>query len=487
MVTAPAIPVMTRFRRTGSLSTLLSLLALACAETEKPTADPEGSRALAAPLCAADDAPAVAPSADGARVAFVSCSGSSGPQLVVHELASGKSSTLGSVREDASVEWLLDGEHLLVGSAEDSSVVPADGSGELVRVATGTVLAHRIFLQKFADADFRPRLLILEEDGETRRVTQRKPDDGYSTPTLVYEDASIANDLSQLSASGRTLILTVDPQGEDGGYVKQLLDDNLKNEKLPFGPKSWAMAPVGLGDTHNYALNGDELIRIRLDKNANYLVIVPAGSGLLEGTEHLISRESEPGFKHVYYIVNGDPTRRVRQPETDGEPLPEAETLAEANAIAQVMSPDEVTLLFLSDGQLSAVHAEGGPTRLLVEEEIEGATIPIAFSSAKKDLFKKKPEFAYLANETLYRGSLADDSLEVLSGPAAVPGTVAYDGAQGAILYLTADGELERVRAGEKDAEPVAASVGHFWAVPGSADVLVASSGQLELIALDEK
>ena len=59
-------------------------------------------------------------------------------------------------------------------------------------------------------------------------------------------------DLSQLSASGRTLIVT--PTDDAAPFVQ--VQWNMTNGKwettpLSFGPSNWAMAPVGLGDTHN--------------------------------------------------------------------------------------------------------------------------------------------------------------------------------------------------------------------------------------------
>lgn len=471
----------------------LCLLSLGCADSDEPSqAKEEPAAGLRGELCPLDGvASPVAVRADGLRVAYVSCAGKA-PEVVVHDLEADAAVTVGEAVEGTSIEWLLDDKHVLFGTEDERFVAPIDGSREPVSIASGALEHYRIFRLKFQDTDFRPRLLVQEDDGGVKRISVRSPDDGYAEPRVVREDERITSDLSQVSGSGRNLIITVDEDGVDSGYIKQPLDeDGDKPVDMPFGPKSWAMAPVGLGDTHNYALHDDELVRIEL-KTGIPLVIVPSGSGLLEGTHHLIPRELEAGFQHIYFIVDGKPSRRPRQISMGETELPPIETIAEANAVAQRLTPDDADLLYLSDGALYAVDANGGDSRLLVTADDENARVAVTYSSIDKSKFRTRRELAYTPNidssdGALYRVSLRDDSAVEVSGDyPARPDTVRYDGLGDAILYLS-DDTLVRIPRDADQGAPIAESVEAFWPIPGSADVLVARNGILERLALGDE
>lgn len=477
---------------------LPALLALpACAGSEKPSRDAEP--VLSGSLCEIGEGQTPAsPTPDGSRVAYLGCT-PEGPQVIVHDLTTGDETVLAPAEADSSVEWLLDTKSdarfvAFASSAAGLSVVADDGTGEPVRIGTGTVSSHRPIAQKQGNTTiFLPRLLVLEEEGDTKRISLHRPDDGYSVGSMLLEEPNLRSDLSALSASGRTLVLTLE-QGGELEYRGQLTGE-MTSFEMPFGPKTWVLAPVGLGDKHTYVLQGDELARIELSTGKT-TVIVPADSGLLEGTAHILAREDRPGAQHVYYIQNGDPTRAER-PEKVGEPLPkEPEVIVEANAVAQVLTPDTATLLYKSDGALYAVSAAGGDPRLLVEDTGDGNEIPVVFSSTpaaasaqasvvnEEELFAQKSELAFLAHGTLYRILLSDDTVQPISGPE--PRSVAhiaYDGLGEALWYLSTDGALAHVGAGETDAQILAETVDRFWAVPESSSVLVARNGRLELLA----
>jgi hypothetical protein len=233
------------------------------------------------------------------------------------------------------------------------------------------------------------------------------------------------------------------------------------------------MAPVGLGDTHNFALHEDQLVRVEL-KTGKISEIVASGAGLLDGTSHLVDREDAPGTKYVYYIVNGDPTRRDR----DGA-MP-AETLAESNAVAQRLTPDQSTLLYLSDGALHGLPAEGGASQLLVEAANETDRIDATFPSSGSS-------FAYTVGGSVYRVDLADGSASELSLVDAKPGSVTYDGLGTSLLLLDQQGNLLRAPEGTLEPETVTKTVTNFWPLANSTQILAVSDGVLRSYSADSK
>ena len=410
----------------------------------------------------------VAGSPDGTSVAFLSCAKSS-PAVVVYKLATREQTELGPAPAASSVEWLLDGKHVYYGTANEAYVraadITADGAGPAVRISTGVINDHSAFLERVSSTAFEPRLMVLETEGSLRRISVRKPDDGYSTRLVLIEDTTLALDISQLSDSGRTLIATVTPEGGAPEYKKIRTNLAQATTTLPFGPNDWVMAPTGLGDTHNFALKGDRLVRVQLD-NGSIVELVPAGSGLLAGTEHLLEREESPGVKYVHFIQNGDPSRRIR------EGTAPIQVLATANAVAQAMSRDLTTVLYLSDQQLYAVSSVGGAAaRPLVTEPNTATTLNLVFSETTRDV-------AYLVGPKLFRISLVNDAVQPLS-TTANPAWVKFDGLGQSILFMTDAGALQRVVPTASAPETLEPSVQGFWPVPSTANVVVAINGQL--------
>jgi hypothetical protein len=442
-------------------------------------ADADAAQVLALCPIVAGKTP-VAPSPDGTQVAFLSCAKSS-PAVVVYKIATKELTELGAAPADSSIEWLIDGKYVYYGSANEAYVraadLTADGAGPAVRISTGVIDGHRAFEERVSNTVFAPRLLVLETVNGIRRISVRKPDDGYATPQLLIEDAKLERDISQLSASGRTLIATVTPDQDQALPEYKKIRTNLAQPTttMPFRPTDWVMAPTGLGDTHNFALNvtGDRLVRIELDTGA-IAEIVPAGSGLLPGTHHIFDREEAPGKKYVYFIQNGDPTRRIRDAT---EP---SEVLATANAVAQAMSPDLATIVFLSDQQLFAVSAEGGGAlvRPLSQEPNSADRLNVVFSrnTANKD-------FAYLVGPKLFRISLATDAQQSLSA-SANPNAVKFDGLGQSILFMTDANAFQRVLPTSPSPDTIEASVQGFWPVPTTSMVALAINGQLVIRSL---
>jgi len=416
----------------------------------------------------------VAGSPDGKQVAFLSCAKSS-PAVVVYTHATSALVELGPAPADSAVEWLIDGKHVYYGSTNESYVraadVTADGAGPAVRISTGVIDGHRAFEERINNTQFAPRLMVLETVGSLRRISVRKPDDGYATPLVLIEDAALSLDISQLSDSGRTLIATVAVEAGPAEYRKIRTNLAQATTTLPFGPNDWVMAPTGLGDTHNFAFNADRLVRVQLDTGA-IAELVPAGSGLLPGTDHLFDREESPGVKYAHFIQNGDPSRRIREATSP------TEVLATANAVAQVLSRDITTVLYLSDQQLFAVSAVGGgaPSRPLATAANTTNTLNIVFSETTRD-------FAYVVDHKLFRISLANDAVQALS-TTANPAAVKFDGLGQSILFMTDAGALQRATPTATTPDTIEPAVQGFWPVPTTSMVVVSINGQLAIRSL---
>ncbi len=429
-----------------------------------------GSNDTSAKLCEEVDASkAVAVSPDGKSVAFVSCAHDE-PSVVVRALGEDEDTVLGPATVDTELEWLLDGKTVLFGSGDALFARLADASEESARIGSEAahVDEHRAFLER-VDKIFAPRLMVLETDTDSdmRRVLVYKADDNYGSALTLLEDPNLSGDLSYLSDSGRTLISKLTNEDGSETYQKIRTDKSIEVIAMPFGPADYVLAPIGLGDTHDFALHDDELVRVELETGKTVL-LVPSGEGLLEGTDHIFDREDAPGKKYVYYIQNGDPTRRLR--EGTDEPL----VLAEANAVAHTLSPDLSTLIYLSDGQLFAVPAEGGESTLLVEESNDDTKLDLAFSSSKNEL-------GYRLGDSLYRVSLAELSAEVVATGVASASKFSYDGRGDALVVLN-DGRLERVEAGASEPVVLRESVEQFWSIPDSEELLVEVDGTLEVV-----
>jgi hypothetical protein len=446
-------------------------------ETASDASDGAAEADAAAPLVycpAVAGRVAVAGSPDGKQVAFLSCAKSS-PAVVVYTHATGVLAELGPAPADSSVEWLIDGKHVYYGSANESYVraadITADGAGPAVRISTGVINDHRAFEERISNTQFGPRLMVLETEGSTRRISVRKPDDGYATRLDLIEDPGVALDISQLSDSGRTLIATVAVEGGPAEYRKIRTNLAQATTTLPFGPNTWVMAPTGLGDTHNFALNGDRLVRVQLDTGA-IAELVPAGSGLLAGTDHIFDREESPGVKYVHFIQNGDPCRRIREGTSP------TEVFATANAVAQVLSRDLTTVLYLSDQQLFAVSAVGGgaSARPLATAPNTATKLNIVFSETTRD-------FAYMVDHKLFRISLANDAAQQLS-TMANPAAVKFDGLGQSILFMTDAGALQRATPTATTPDTIEPAVQGFWPVPATSLVVVSINGQLTIRSL---
>jgi hypothetical protein len=455
----------------------LGLLHVGCASDDAPIAAPQNT-GLAAKVCTPQPGQqVVAPSADGKRVAFLSCAAIP-PTVVVHDLSSNEEVELGPSKEHASIEWLPAArtdepeKYVLFGRPNELWLRAADGTSGAVLVSSESTAVHHAVLQRVSSTEFAPRLHVFESTGDGLSLSVRGAEDGYVEPVPIYMGSDVKPDLSQISASGRTLILT--PSAEGANYVQvqwNTTQSAWQTSALSFGPAQWVMAPVGLGDTHNSALHEDQLVRVEL-KTGKVEEIVATGGGLLDDPGHLVDREDAPGVKYIYYIANGDPTRRDR----DGLMAPE--TLAQANAVAQRLSPDLSTLLYLSDGALYAVPAEGGEARALETEDNATGRIDAAFP-------KTGSSVAYTVGSSIYRIQLADGSASKISEASGVQGVASYDGTGSAILFLDEADSLMRVPGEARAPEEVVDGVSGFWPLASSSKVLAVSDGILKVFSFD--
>jgi len=413
---------------------------------------------------------------DGSSIAFVAC-GAGEPAVVVRSLTTGAVTQIGAAGPETTVEWLKDGETLIFGTEEALFARRADASTPSTQIGLegAAVDEYRAFYERVGMGNnqaFVPRLLVLESEFETRRLSVYKLDDGYAKPKLLLEDAELTGDLSYLSDSGRTLV-SILGTGAAAKYSKIRTDGSIAPITLGFGPADFVLAPIGLGDTHDYALEAgtDHLVRIQLE-TAMLTELVPGGSGLLvgQGMTNVFDREDAPGTKFVFYIQNGDITRRGR--EGKDEPI----VLADADAVAHTLSIDTNTLVYLSDKKLYSVPAlpeAGTESTLLVDEDNDETTLNLVFSPHNT--------FAYPFGSSLHRASLETLTAERIDTDSAEFRALTFDGLGEALWFLD-EGKLTRVPATTTEAVVVSEGVERFWAIPNSEDVLAEIAGEFKLI-----
>lgn len=422
---------------------------------------------LCTPINASQQVQAV--SGDGKQVAYVTCVAGGG-QVEVRELGDdGEPIVIAPAEPNYSVRFLFDDGYLLYGAEGEWFIRVTDAAAPAVRVAAGTVEHTRPFLERVSSTRFDPRLLVLERQGSLRRVSVRGVDDGYQAAETLLESKDLQGGLDDLAASGRTLVLVLD--AESGARYVKLRTNNAKAPaQLSFGPDELAMAPVGLGDTHNFAFAGERLVRVELDTGDTVELVA---SGLLEGAEHLIDREDSPGVKYAHFIVDGNPSRRIRDATA---PL---ETLAEANATAQVLSPDGKTIIYASDAALWAVSAIGasGPIELIADTGTL-ADFVVAFAPDSSEVALR------VASGGLRRAPLDGQQPSAqVEAAQVIPDSLAYNGDGSQLLWITgtsgSPGTLRTASRGTGGASTVAANVVSWMPIPASSDVFYVAEGRL--------
>jgi hypothetical protein len=226
------------------------------------------------------------------------------------------------------------------------------------------------------------------------------------------------------------------------------------------------MAPVGLGDTHNFALDGDRVVRVELE-TGDAVELVAAGAGLLPGISHLFEREDAPGVKHLHYIINGDPSRRIREGTA-----PE-ETLATANATAQLITPDAERVIYLSDGDVFSVPAVGGeePLKLLAESGLT-EELAVAFAPDSKALALRDADAALWWVPVDSEDAARALDTDVRAGSVGfTPG--------GYLLWVAQDGALKALAPAATEPVELASGVDAWWPPQAGDEVLYASGNLL--------
>lgn len=391
--------------------------------------------------------------------------GSGSPVLTVWNDGADEPVTLGEVSAGTTFEFSLDGEFLLSRSGSALQLRAVDGAEPALEI--GDVEDYRLFMERVSNTKFSPRLITLEAGADGQRsVHVRKADDGYVKVTSLLENRLIRGDLSLLSASGRTALVSVEDTNHLQSFIMLRTNAAEAPFVMPFGPGNLRMAPVGLGDTHNFAFEGERIVRVELATGTE-VELVPAGAGLLPAVSHLIEREDAPGVKYLHYIVNGDPARRIR------EATQPAEVLATANATAQVMTPDTGRLVYLSDGNVFSVPAVGGatPLQLLADsgltQELAVAFAPDSASMALLD-----------ATSGLWWTPVDRADAAVALDTDVRAGSVGYTPG-GFLLWLTEAGVLKTLAPAATKPRVLASDIDAWWPPKAGNQVLYASGSLL--------
>jgi hypothetical protein len=395
--------------------------------------------------------------------AYLRCASGS-PALTAWAEGESEPVAIADVSAETKFEFTLDNGFLLYRDGSTLRLRAVDADKPALEISG--VEDYRLFMERVSNTKFSPRLITLEAGtGELRSVRVRKADDSYAKVTSLLDDKLIRGDVSLISASGRTALVAV--EGANTLQSFYMLRTNAAEApfEMPFGPAGLRMAPVGLGDTHNFAFEGDRVVRVELQTGSK-VELIPAGAGLLPGVSHLIEREDAPGVKHLHYIINGDPARRIREGDQ-----PE-EVLAKANATAQIMTPDTLRIVYLSDGDVFSVPAVGGkdPLRLLagtgLTDQLAPAFAPDSASLAVLD-----------ARSGLWRVPLDRADAALALDTDVRTGSVGYTPG-GHLVWLNQNGVLKALAPTATDPVELASSVDAWWP-PKAGDELLYASGSL--------
>jgi len=466
-----------RTKHCGGLMAVASVVALASCGDETPPMDDtprvDTTSLNTAPVCVPTGAgqQVVAVSDDGSFLAYLACDedGASVKSRTLDE-APGESSS--AATPATSVGFLLDNEHVFYGADGEWFVRRADGSAgatPLATLSTSAIEQVRPFLQRVSNTEFAPRLLVLERDGGQGKISLRAVDDGYQSAETLLESDEVRGDLSLLSASGRTLLV----EREAASYLRLRTNDATKTLELPFGPTELTMAPIGLGDTHNFAFTEDALVRVELETGER---VVLADREALTDETGLIEREDAPGVKYAHFIADGNPSRRIRDAS---EPL---ETLAEANASHQALSLDNETIVFASDGKLWAVSARGGsaPVELIADAGAVSELV-VAFPLNGSEVAFRD------ADGRLHRAPIdGSGPATLLDDGVALADSIGYNAVGTRLIWISSGpgpaDTLRSVAAGSssEESETLSDDVSAWWPIPGSADVLYLTAGEIK-------
>lgn len=402
---------------------------------------PAAGALLAEGVCPHDGAVAV--TSDGARVAYVTCSGDRAVWTVV--LPNDTPVRIDDAADDATVTF----------SPDDAWVLYDTPTQTRVRDVGATRAAQTVSAPRADEARFyqhtssQIRVLALVSDGGTRRVDLLTDADLFASSTTLIADPGIVGDLSLVSGSRDTLLVAVD----DGGtaYRRVPLDGVTAIDVLPIDPATTLFGPVGLGNTHGIAAVGGGL----------EFVEFATGTGVELAPDGV--NPDDPRFdvsigadRYVFFLRDGDPTRRLR----DGTAA--AQTLATGAADGLALTGDGSRLVFTSTGRLFTVDFDGSAAVDLgaYADEVED----VAFARDGSELaFVRGGALVVSPPDQTGMSAVRDDAL-------VVSGSAGYSG-DGTLVWLRgAD-----LRAGDPP-QTLAVGVARWWPVPRDAAVIYRST-----------
>ncbi len=415
---------------------------------------PQPGQLIASGVCATNGAVDVSP--DGARVAYATCSGD--VAIFASRLATIAPTRLADGAADATVRFSPDGAWVLYGPANAMAVRdPAAGAAE---ATIGAVRAAR-----FVDAPGGLVLLTLEDAGAGRRLASYSAAGGFATARVLHDDATLETDLSLVSGSRRTLMYTVE---EGGARVYRTVDTAAAAAAalLPIDPGTTVFGPVGMGDTHGIAASGGGLSFLEF----------ATGVGAELAPDGVVA--TDPRYdvtigadRYVYFLRNGDVTRRLRNGATA------AETLATSDATDLRITPDLGRLVYLANMEMRSIAIDGTGEAVI-------APYPGA-ATLDGELSPDSAELAHVLGGFLHVATVDGSSAaRPVEGPGVVAGSAHYDGA-GRLVWRIQMDEMSRpnaLRAGTPPAT-IAWDVDAYWVIPGSSALLYrTTSGELRLL-----
>ncbi len=418
-----------------------------------------GPTVLAEAVCVGDETSGhVAVSPDGARVAYVTCEPAGG-HVWTMSLPAGAPVELGPGDAATTVEFSPDGMHVVFGSAGAFFVRAADGSAAAVRLTTGTIEEHRFIRRedRTTPGVFHTTLLARALDGADRRIVSRSADDGYAGEVVIASDpaADLTGNLTLVSTNGQKLVFE---RFTFLQYHEVPTDLVAAPSFLPWSSTTTQMLADGLTDVDGIGFEGDRLVFRTFDGSVD----VDLAAAVLPSHEPFV----HGGF--VYFVADGDPTRRERS--ATAAP---AQVLATATAIDMVPVPDRSRAVCLSAGTIFSVatDASGPPVQIIATA---GAVTRLvgAFSPDSTQMLA-------LVGDGLRRTDVAVAGTEVLVDDVSVSASsIGFNGAGTRAVWRKAD-VLRGASAGGSPATLTTGVTG-WWSVPRASGILyLTATGQL--------
>lgn len=303
------------------------------------------STLVAANVC--PGAGSVATTPNGAFIAYLDCTGA--PEAFVLDVIAREARDLGPAGDSAggpTVVFDPTGGYVLFGAPSAPQLRDVATAGPAFPVSAGTVSALRFVERPDAAATTWSLVAVVEAGGALDVIARDlAPASGQPYSNSRTLSADIGRwDTNLVSSNGANIFVE-----RGANYARVPTLEGEAGETFAYGPGDFVLGPAGLGNTHGIAREGDGLVFLELGTEATVTLV---GAQLTEA-EPLVFTQDVGGETYAYFVVDGDPTRRLRN---GTGPL---EMLADAVTDKLGPSPDGAHVLYRAARAVHSVPADG--------------------------------------------------------------------------------------------------------------------------------